>query len=469
MPVKRYATRTGGDIIKKRYENYSSKKRAEQVKRAQKINPKEQEIERRIAMMELENKNRKAEEERSLRARRQQEEDDANDDKVLERWQNGEQTREVADLVRNAKLRSQLQHAVNAQVTERNNAVYHAPRPDDVVNRLWDTALNNIPGVGDVKQALGVTIGRGMIHCKPCNKKMKQSSWRKHQLSQSHGAGLGDWLRQTFSKRLDSFNNISSRTLAEYGNCKIVGISAAKKPIDSVLDKVINFVSLGKWAELKKKYSYDQLMHLGLIINVRLPSGEEKSIMCEKVDAVTIQPRVTISGQGAMEYRTPFKPDSYTLLELITKARQMVGDKVFFDYNAFSNNCQFFCSYILKACNVWTPPVAEFVMQDISELSKEMPTLTKTIMQATTDLGQIVNHVTGAGLVIQHIQVKKTVPFTEAMKHAQHILKTKRKFKEKVVGQSWHFKAIPKTKIKKGTFRTKKINGTISIVLGELI
>ncbi|MDR3598405.1 hypothetical protein, partial [Clostridium sp.] len=58
----------------------------------------------------------------------------------------------------------------------------------------------------------------------------------------------------------------------------------------------------------------------------------------------------------------------------------------------------------------------------------------------------------GGKLTLHRVNVKSTVPYAEAMKHAQHIIKTRRKFKEKVVGKSFHFKAKPKTHFKKGSF-----------------
>ncbi|MDR3550875.1 MAG: hypothetical protein P4L31_05635, partial [Candidatus Babeliales bacterium] len=125
-------------------------------------------------------------------------------------------------------------------------------------------------------------------------------------------------------------------------------------------------------------------------------------------------------------------------------------------------------SYILQAGNCWTPQVKDFVMQDVTQLAQEMPEITKTIMNLTTDLGQVVNNATGAGLTIHRVNVNKNVPFEEALKHAQNILKTKRKFKEKIVGNNYHFRVLAKTKFKKGTWKSKKINKNVTLVMAEL-
>jgi hypothetical protein len=229
----------------------------------------------------------------------------------------------------------------------------------------------------------------------------------KHLKSDEHleGAGLMDWvktgvstIKNAFSKRSE-FNNISTRTLKEYGECKVMAITVAKKPIMRVLDKVINFISFGKWQSLKNKYSFDQMMHLGMIIVVKTESGSLKNIMCEKVDAVTIQPKITINGEGSKYLQAPIQQGMYTLRQLIEKARQDVGDKTFFDYDGFKNNCQYFCSYILKAGHCYSDKVKEFVMQDVQEMAKEMPELSKRIMNGVTDLGQLANKWMGKGKV----------------------------------------------------------------------
>lgn len=232
-----------------------------------------------------------------------------------------------------------------------------------------------------------------------------EKKMKKHMKSKEHleGAGLMDvlnsgmdWVKDKFTKRT-SYNNISARTLKQYGEYKVMAITVAKKPIMKVLDKVIDFISIGKWGSLKKKYGFDQMMHLGMIITVKTPDGKLQPIMCEKVDAVTIQPRVTISGHGASHMQAPVQPGMFTLKQLLDKARESVGDKTFFDYDPFRNNCQSFTKYILEACNAWTEKVKEFVFQDVAELSKEMPEFSKKFMKATTDIGQLANKWLGKG------------------------------------------------------------------------
>lgn len=63
--------------------------------------------------------------------------------------------------------------------------------------------------------------------------------------------------------------------------------------------------------------------------------------------------------------------------------------------------------------------------------------------------------------------VKKTVPKDEALQHAQNIIK-KKAFKGTETKLTYRFRAIPKTKFIKESFRSKKINPDITLVFAEL-
>jgi nitrogen regulatory protein PII len=138
-----------------------------------------------------------------------------------------------------------------------------------------------------------------------CGSVIQKKNYNKHKLTQKHinGAGLMDMIKSgvssvkgMFTKR-ESFNNVSTRTLKEYGDKQIVKLQIARQPVVKMLDSVINVLSLGKWGDLKKEYGFDQLMHLGLIVTVQLASGGTKDVMVEKVDAVTISPSVTMNSR----------------------------------------------------------------------------------------------------------------------------------------------------------------------------
>lgn len=326
----------------------------------------------------------------------------------------------------------------------------------------------------------------GNIRCKVCNKIIKKANWKKHKQSKIHGAGLISWMKNKynqikntvvdkFRKKLDGFNNTSTATLKKYGDYPIVALRIFKKPIHKVLNLFINALTFGKFEELKKKYSFDDMYHLGVIASVRLNDGTLKEIQFEKVEAVKFYENVNVSGDDVEFLIVPLPNNTTTLNMMTEKARMAVGDKTYFDYSAFGkdgeqpNNCQWFVKYNLQnGLNVWNDKIEKFVMQDVSEIKKEMPEYAKDVMNTITDMGQIADNLMGGKLTIHRVNINKQIPFEQALKHAQSIMKTRRKFKEKIVGNHYHFRSKPKTKFKPRSWKTKKVNDSISIVFGEL-
>lgn len=219
------------------------------------------------------------------------------------------------------------------------------------------------------------------------------------------GAGLFDTFKTFVSKaydnitdrfkgkRLDGFNKESTRTIEKYGQNIIKSFTIAKKPIHSILDKFINVISIGKWKQLKNRYGFDRLMHLCLIAN--LDTGTK--IFIEKVDAVTISTVDNISSDET-QYLEVNAPTNLTLLDLIQRARDYTNnDKLFFDYDPWTNNCQVFLTYFLNSIGKYGANEKNFLYQDVSQIADLMPSFTKKIMKGVTDIGQISNRFLGKG------------------------------------------------------------------------
>lgn len=331
----------------------------------------------------------------------------------------------------------------------------------------------------------------GKIHCKVCNKTMNKSQWKKHKLTKLHGAGLISWMKDKaskvkntivdkFKKRLDGFNNTSTATLKKYGDLQIISLRIFKKPIHKILDLFINAISLGNFEELKRKYGFDQMYHLGCIASVKMPNGKLHEIQFEKVEAVKFFESVNVSGSDVEYLVVPLLNQNITLNAMTEKARLAVGDKTYFDYRALGtdtsppNNCQYFIKYnLMDGLNIWNGKINSFVMQDVNKLGKEMPEYTKTIMNSITDAGQIVDNLTGGSvdnkLTIHAIKIHNSIPKEEQIKHVQSISKSKKRRLSKPYGEYTSYRIIPKTRMIPKSYRTKSVmDGKIKIVFAKL-
>lgn len=214
------------------------------------------------------------------------------------------------------------------------------------------------------------------------------------------GAGLFDWVKEKasaigskvkefFSPRLDNYNNKSKKTIEQYGNVPVKQLFISRTPVGGMLNNLINFISLGKWEELKKKYAFDKLFHLSLV--ARLSNG--KDIILEKNEVVNISPDYKVY-KDTESLDIPFSGE-LTINKILETARQNVGDRTFFDYEGFTNNCQFFIKYLLEGQGLYSQQAKDFLFQDLEEIYKGLPSYVPYIMKGATRLGNIVNKITG--------------------------------------------------------------------------
>jgi len=221
--------------------------------------------------------------------------------------------------------------------------------------------------------------------------------------------GAKSVVTKTFSPRLDSYNNMSRRFLETNGNRIIEQINIFRTPLDENLDIVLEAISLGKWGELKKKYSFDKLFHVGLWI--RLQGGTY--VLLHKTENVDIERgdmHKWYNKQTTEILNIPLRGKQITLNHFVEKARNKVGNYKFFEYDPFKNNCQYFLRNLLQANGLYTPQAKHFLFQDIYELQKELPDYVKRTAKGITDLAGFWSKITGKGKTADKIVAKKDMP-----------------------------------------------------------
>lgn len=152
--------------------------------------------------------------------------------------------------------------------------------------------------------------------------------------------------------------------LDRYGNDVIESIEIRRNPISSFLDKALNVLSFGSWADLKKKYGYDQFFHLFLVISLK--TG--KKFLLEKNQTINLSESIPKEAQGDLDI-VPI-PNDLTLNTMLERTRKRMGDDKYFIYDPFKQNCQDFVLNFLIANNLSNTDRANFIKQDVEELSK---------------------------------------------------------------------------------------------------
>ncbi len=227
----------------------------------------------------------------------------------------------------------------------------------------------------ELEKSLGISIPSGVKKLERMKMIEKHCKMLKNSHSSKDGGGIGDVLKDIKDRISSIFSgprNFASpavrKFMEHYGGTRIVSIQVCRYPILGVIDKLLNFLSLGKFSATKKKYHYDDLFHLFMLIEVENSKGRRFGVISERNHVVNI----------AMAKESDYNPGvkgacmdvpydkNQTLAEFVDNGVQ--SDPNFWIYDPITNNCQDYTLNMLRSNGILTPPLKEFVKQNASEL-----------------------------------------------------------------------------------------------------
>ncbi len=164
------------------------------------------------------------------------------------------------------------------------------------------------------------------------------------------------------------------KLLEQVGDEKITSIKLFRKPI--------SLSSFAKFIGALKGTSYDQLLHLGLILN--------NKYLLDKQEVIHFERSGVPSGSETLDVDVN---KDITINELLEKTRKRMGDSNFTSYSSRRNNCQDFVMNILSANGLSSPIYTQFIKQDLQQVFENLPKYAE----------QIADFVTGAQRVVEKV------------------------------------------------------------------
>lgn len=174
------------------------------------------------------------------------------------------------------------------------------------------------------------------------------------------------------------------KVLEKHGDKKITEIVVARKPIQSWLVKVLDWVSRGRFSENIKDLKYDTAFHL--MMKIRLSDGT--SILTEKNEIIKLKEEGWNSGDSAKPEVEKIKiavPPGISLNEFFNKAIKQYGKDRIFIYDSRTNSCQTYIHDLLKANGILTSEADKFIRQDVESIYRGMGVI-GSINKAITDV-----------------------------------------------------------------------------------
>jgi hypothetical protein len=195
-------------------------------------------------------------------------------------------------------------------------------------------------------------------------------------------------------KKLFEFNKNYTRgvnnIIQKYGNKRILKIYIFRKPVMKVLEKVLDFISLGQFVRAKEYSNYDDLYHLGLVFQLE----DNTHILMEKnakIDAEIIK----VSSMKDLGEIYPVNVNKQLIFGDALRNTETGMSKEYFTYSPFANNCQKWAQGVLKYNNLLTTDADKFIYQPLADILKMVPKSTPKIAKLITDAGGFFSNITG--------------------------------------------------------------------------
>jgi len=172
-------------------------------------------------------------------------------------------------------------------------------------------------------------------------------------------------------------------TLRKHGDEPILKMVASRKPVQKVLNSLMNAVSLGSFNKKFARQPYDDLFHLKLLVTTA--SG---TYAIEKEEVIKITPSPKAEEHTEFNEIAPV-PSALTMNKLMMGGEKVLGDK-FTRYDASSNNCQDFIIALLEGSNAGSAADKAFIKQDVDALFKD-DTFLRRVARKLTNVGASVS------------------------------------------------------------------------------
>jgi hypothetical protein len=186
-------------------------------------------------------------------------------------------------------------------------------------------------------------------------------------MNQQNGDGL-------FLRSVGKFPPNDRKLIEQVGEEKIEKLTLFRYPI--ALSKFAKFIGA------LKNTPYDELMHIGVVINDKYLTDKDAVLNFEK-SGVPSQSTDTLD----------VSTKSITIQELLENTRKKMGDERFSTYRATSWNCQDYLQNMLEANGLSTAETTKFIKQDLELVLKNLPSYTNAISNFLTGAKAVVNRI----------------------------------------------------------------------------
>lgn len=172
-------------------------------------------------------------------------------------------------------------------------------------------------------------------------------------------------------------------------DAKITSLELFRRPVEDALTGVMDLFSGNAVSKYFKNTSHDKLFHLGLIINGKFLYHKQANITIEQMPrGFKKNKKLELKPVTGFDKNITFK-------DMYRRTRERVGEKRFYEYDSFKQNCQDFIVDNLDTIGATYDKA--WVKQDVQQIVEKSPNWFPSLAKALTDFGSIAEKLTGGG------------------------------------------------------------------------
>ena len=172
---------------------------------------------------------------------------------------------------------------------------------------------------------------------------------------------------------------------------KIDKMEIFRRPVGDAIEGALNAFTGNSVDKFFKQTPYDTLFHLGIIINDKFLFHKQENFTLSSIPGGL---KKFLKGKD-MEISQVSGYGDITIKDLFRRTRDKMGEKKFYGYDAFKNNCQDFVVAALESVGATFDK--DFVKQDLKKLADKIPSFTQEVGNAFTGFARGARQLIGLG------------------------------------------------------------------------
>ena len=156
------------------------------------------------------------------------------------------------------------------------------------------------------------------------------------------------------------YNKKSQHLLNLYGECELTKIYLIREPFSKLITFLLNLFTLYNYNKLINKSQNNFPYHTLVLFEIKLANGTKKMLLLDKNNCVNIRENFGINKfQEIKELK--IKNKKLTINSILNSTQQRLGNKKYFNWNLYKNNCQEFTKEILKTIEKYNKINKKFI------------------------------------------------------------------------------------------------------------